>query len=312
MNKKIEILVIGAGAVGAYFGGRLAQAGASVSVVCRSDYDAVAGNGYQIKSIAGDFIFKPAQVCRDAADYQGKPDYILVTVKALPWIDVPAMIKPVIHPDATVFLLQNGVEIEPPLVETIPDIDLVSGIAYIGVTRRGDGIVEHEGGGTLAVGMYPPERPVSDKLKKLDELFAAVKVGCKVSPDIRSTRWCKLVWNAPFNPISVLGGGIDTRQIMDDPKLVELSERVMREVAAAGNACGARVPDKHIDDMLEYTRNFPPYKTSMLVDFENGRPLEVEVILGNAVRTAEAHGVDVPSLKSLYALLGSVNNNMEK
>lgn len=311
MSKKIEILVIGAGAVGAYFGGRLAQAGASVSVVCRSDYDAVVRDGYQIKSIAGDFVFKPSQVCREAADYQGRADYIIVAVKALPWIDVPTLLKPVVHADATVLLLQNGVEIESPLLEAFPNIDLASGIAYIGVTRCGDGHIEHKGSGKLTIGKYPAELQPSAKLCKLSALFESVNVGCEISSDIRSARWCKLVWNAPFNPISVLGGGIDTRQIMNDSKLVELSEQVMREVAAAGNACGACVPDEHVDNMLEYTRKFPAYKTSMLVDYENGRPLEVEVILGNAVRAADAHGVDVPHLKSLYALLNSVNNNMK-
>lgn len=311
MSKKTEILVIGAGAVGAYFGGRLAQAGASVSVVCRSDYDAVVRDGYQVKSIAGDFVFKPSQVCRDASEYQGLADYIIVAVKALPWINVPALLKPVVHPGATVLLLQNGVEIEAPVLKAMPEIELASGIAYIGVTRCGDGLIDHKGSGKLTIGVYPKEREPSSKLCKLAALFESVNVGCDISPDIRSARWCKLVWNAPFNPISVLGGGIDTRQIMNDPKLVELAEKVMREVAAAGNACGACVPDEHIGNMLEYTRKFPAYKTSMLVDYENGRPLEVEVILGNAVRAAEAHGVEASSLKTLYALLSSVNNNIK-
>jgi 2-dehydropantoate 2-reductase len=309
MSENIKILVVGAGAVGAYFGGRLALAGAEVSVVCRSDYDAVREHGYRVKSIAGDFVFNPQQVCRSAADYAGQADYILVAVKALPEINVAELVAPALHPDATVVLLQNGVEIEAPIQQAMPEVEFISGVAYIGVVRTGEGDLDHQGSGHLALGMFPPERPVSAKLQTLSELFKKVNVRCEISADIRVKRWSKLVWNAPFNPISVLGGCIDTKQMMDDSLLAELAENVMHEVVAAAAACGVLVPPEHVTNMLEYTRNFPVYKTSMLVDFENDRPLEVEVILGNAVRVAEAHGVPVPHLKTIYALLNSINNN---
>ena len=302
-----RILVVGAGAVGAYFGGRLAQAGAEVSVVCRSDYDAVSKNGYRVKSIAGDFEFKPHQVCHSASEYTGQADYIIVAVKALPEVEVVKLISPVLHPDTTVVLLQNGVEIEEPIRREIPEIEFISGIAYIGVTRTGNGNLDHQGSGHLVFGMFPPEKSVSPKLHKLCELFTTANVRCEITEDIRIKRWSKLVWNAPFNPISVLGGCIDTQQLINDPLLEELAEKIMYEVVAAAASCGVKVPPEHVQNMLDYTHNFPAYKTSMLVDYENNRPLEVEVILGNAVHIAETHNVSVPHLKTIYALLNCVN-----
>ena len=127
-----------------------------------------------------------------------------------------------------------------------------------------------------------------------------------VTPEVVTARWQKLVWNAPFNPISVLGGGVDTENILICPPSAQLARQVMTEVCMLAKASGHELAADIIDRNLTDTLRMKPYKTSMLLDFEAGRPMEVEAILGNAVRIAQRLGRSVPYLESLYGLLALI------
>ncbi len=308
-SNNLKILVFGAGGVGAYFGGRLAQAGAEVSVVCRSDYESVKKSGYRIKSIAGDFQFMPAQVCRSAADYQGTADIVMVTAKALPGTNVPELIRPAVSENTSIFIIQNGIDVEKDFAEAFPGTEIISAIAYIGVSREGNGNINHEGAGRLHAGVYPEGNP-SPRLKLLAELFEKTEIDCKVVSDIVLSRWIKLVWNVPFNPVSVLAGGVNTQEMVQNPELEQLCSEIMLEVCEVAKACGKELPPNMVEKNLNYTRNFPPYKTSMLLDYEHRRPLEVEAILGNVIRNADAKNVPIPHIRAIYALLLSVDRNL--
>ena len=123
--------------------------------------------------------------------------------------------------------------------------------------------------------------------------------------DIALARWQKLLWNLPFNPVSVLGGGLHTGELCDGGKIEALCLALMREVVAVANAVGVPLTEKMAQEQIEYTRNFPPYRTSMLQDYDAGRALEVDAIMGNAVRIAELNHVDVPVMRCCRALLES-------
>ena len=303
MNNKV--LIAGAGGVGAYFGGRLAQAGMDVSVLCRSNYEQVKKNGFEIKSIAGDFSFKPAGVYRSCSEYPDTADYLIVATKVLPEIDVVKIIRDAVKPGTMIVLIQNGIEIEPEIAEAFPDNELVSSIAYIGVSQLEGGRIEHQGAGRLKIGVY--EGGSSEKLNLLAANFSKVNVECEVVEDIEFSRWVKLVWNTPYNPVSVLAGGVDTKVISETKALEDLCIELMKEVCAVAKSRGIHLPEDIIEKNLDYTRGFPPYKTSMLIDFENKRPLEVEAIVGNVVRMANTEKVAVPRLEAIYALLKSVD-----
>ena len=303
MNNKV--LIVGAGGVGAYFGGRLAQSGMEVSVVCRSSYEQVKENGFNIKSIAGDFSFKPAGVYRSCLEYPDTADYLIVATKVLPEIDVVKIIKDSVKPGTMIVLIQNGIEIEPEIAEAFPDNELVSSIAYIGVFQSEHGEIEHQAAGRLKMGVY--RGGSSEKLDILGANFNKANVECEVVEDIEFFRWVKLVWNTPYNPVSVLAGGVDTKVISETKALEDLCAELMKEVCAAAKSRGIHLPEDIIEKNLDYTRGFPPYKTSMLLDFENKRPLEVEAIVGNVVRIANAEKVAVPRLEAIYALLKSVD-----
>ncbi|MFP5213997.1 MAG: 2-dehydropantoate 2-reductase [Acidobacteriota bacterium] len=308
MQQKPEVLVVGAGAVGGFYGGKLAQAGARVSVVCRSDFDVVSSSGFTVESVLGDFQFMPEKVLRDAADYGPHADVVLVATKVLPEVDVPRLIEGAVGPETAILLIQNGVEVEGPIAAAFPDNELLSGLAFIAVSRTGPGHIRHQDFGRLTIGRYPSG--LSERAELLAKLFESSGLPCDLVEEVVTARWQKLVWNAPFNPMSVLGGGVDTQTLLESPESASLILKVMEEVLNIASAVGHPLPPESIERNIEGTRALGSYKTSMLLDFEAGRPMEVEAILGNGVRAARRAGVPVPRMESLYALIQLVDGKV--
>lgn len=297
----MDVLVVGAGAIGGYYGGRLAQAGARVSVVARSDYSVVVREGIRIESPAGDFHFQPDHVLHKAEDLGRYPDVILVGLKVLEDIRPAEVLRGAVGPKTSLLLIQNGVDVERPVAEAFPDNEVLSGLAFICVHRTAPGCVCHQDYGRLVLGRYPEGN--SSTAEKLAEMFRRAGVPCEVTPNVVTARWHKLVWNAPFNPMSVLCGGANTSELLGHEETARLVRAVMEEVCAVASAAGHALPDDVVERMITDTRKMTPYKTSMLLDFEAGRPMEVEAILGNAVRIARRFGVHVPHMETLYALM---------
>ncbi len=301
----MDVLVVGAGAIGGYYGGRLAQGGARVSVVARSDYDVVLREGIHIQSPAGDFHFRPDQVVQRAADLGRFPDVILVGLKVLDSIRPEDILAGAVGLKTSIFLIQNGVDIEKPWAEAFPENEILSGLAFICVHRTAPGCVLHQDYGRLVLGRYPAGS--STMAEKLAEMFRRAKVPCEVTQHVVTARWQKLVWNAPFNPMSVLCGGASTAQMLAHEETTRLVRSVMEEVCAVASAAGHGLPEDVVDRMIADTRKMTPYKTSMLLDYEAGRPMEVEAILGNAVRAARRLRVPVPHMETLYALMCGID-----
>ncbi|WFP49382.1 2-dehydropantoate 2-reductase [Methylomonas sp. EFPC3] len=295
-----KILIIGTGAIGGFYGALLAQSGAEVSVVCRSDYETVSRQGFQIDSHAlGRWRFQPAQVLRRAHDYKDCADYLILCSKVVADIDRVNLIRAGLSDKTAIAFIQNGVDIEAELLAAFPDRVVISGLAYICCNRLAPGHIRHLAYGKLTIGaLTPDDAGLSERLR---DLFIAGGGDCEISHDIIASRWQKCVWNAPFNPLSVLSGGLATQAILQNQE--NFVGEVMEEVCRIAAACGHPLADDTVDINLERTRNMPAYKTSMLLDFEQGRPMETEAILGNAIRAAQRHRIECPRLQSLYALM---------
>ena len=310
MNSKTKILLVGTGAIGGYYGAKLSQSGAEISTLCRSDYSTVKEKGISVTSIQGDLHMTPAHVIKDAAEYPDIPDFIIIATKVLPDINIPEIIQKAVHPHTALVLLQNGIDIETPVLKAFPKNEIISGLAFICVTRTAPGVIDHQDYGRLVIGTYPSG--ITDKVKLLHSLFTSAGVSCEIDQDIIAARWKKLVWNAPFNPISVLAGGADTKAMLESKPTLNLVQHVMEEVLILAKATGHPLPEeivkKNIDDTLVMT----PYKTSMLNDYESRRPMEVEAILGNAVRIAHEHRISVPHIESLYGILSLADTGNTK
>ncbi len=304
-----SILIVGAGAVGALFGSALARQGARVSVVCRSDYDVVAREGYDITSpLLGNHRFQPHRVFREVAECDSPPDYLILTVKVLEGVDRVGLIRPAVGTGTAIVLIENGVDIEAEVASAFPDNELLSGLANVGVGRSAPGKVDHQMMGQLNLGRYPQGPSVwADRLAAM---FNAGGIACKVTESVVTARWQKAVWNATFNPISITGGMLDTAAMLGTPESTAFIRRTMEEVCATAAAAGHPMHPKLIEQLISITRDIPPYHTSMALDYKYGRPMEIEAILGNTVRAARKHGVSVPILETLYALTKMIESRV--
>ncbi|MBF0308548.1 MAG: 2-dehydropantoate 2-reductase [Magnetococcales bacterium] len=303
---RLRVLVIGTGAVGGYYGAKLAQTECEVAMVCRSDYHEVARHGLQVESIHGDFRVQPSLVLRNARDYPGIPDVVLITVKALPDLDPRELLSCTLGAESVILLLQNGIGVEEPWLQAFPQQPLISGLAFICAQKVGPGRVRHLCYGRLTLGQYPRGR--SARLDELVALFQSAGVVCNASEEILRDRWRKLVWNVAFNPISVLGGGLDTRRIMADAALRELAGSLMEEVRILAEAEGFPLPAEVVAVNLAETEKMLPYETSMLLDYRQGRPMEWQAILERPLRQARRRGLTLPRMETLLALLQALEN----
>ncbi len=297
-----RVLVLGAGAIGAFYGGVLARAGGEVSVVARADYDAVAADGYRIESTLGELSFRPAQLLRSAGEYRGEADYVLVALKLARGVDRAALLGPALAPGSAIVLVQNGIGIEDEVARAFPRHELLSGVAYAAVSREAPGRVRHHSKFTrLVLGCYPGG--ASDKAARFAELLKKGGSSCVVTEDIVGARWEKCAWNAVFNPISAIGGGLGTRDILSGEEQTAFVRAAIAEVCAVAAADGHPLAPGTPDTQVEGTRRMPNFVSSMGQDRLAGRPMETEALLGNAVRIARRLGVAAPRLEALYALL---------
>ncbi|MGY6276792.1 ketopantoate reductase family protein [Methylomonas sp. MgM2] len=297
---KDKILIVGAGAIGGFYGGLLHKAGADVSVVCRSDYDIVKRQGIAITSCdLGNWQFHPEQVLRDSAEFQGEADYLILCTKVTENIDRVGLISGAVSKHTVIVFIQNGVDIETELQAAFPENELVSGLAFICCNRLAPAEIHHLAYGKLTLGNLPGG--ISDRTRHLQQYFLNAGIECTLSADIVTSRWQKCVWNAPFNPLSVLSGGLPTLAILQNQEA--LVRRIMQEVCDVAAACGHPLPDDIVETNIQHTYGMPPYKTSMLLDFERRHAMETEAILGNSVRSAQRAGIPCPVLQTLYGLM---------
>ncbi len=297
----MNILVIGTGAVGSFYGSLLARQGADVSVMARSDYSFIREQGIDVHSetALGDYHFHPVAVLKPGEVPLNQPDYVLLCTKVVEGADRVGLLRSVVGSETRIVLISNGVEIEAAIRQAYPQQALISGLAFVCVSRIAPGKIRHQSEGRLVLGDFPSG--LSPETRALADVFGQSGIRCQATPDIITARWQKCVWNAAFNPLSVLSGGLDTASMLEtgQPFVRVLMEEICRIAAALGHPLSADL----VDRMIENTRAMPPYKTSMLLDFEAGRALETEAILGNAVRAGRRAGVSIPHLESVYALM---------
>jgi 2-dehydropantoate 2-reductase len=310
-----RILVFGAGAIGAVYVYTFMQAGAEVTAVCRSNYEAVKKKGFMMYSVRfGDVRFRPnvVSVAGEAAS-AGPWDFVVTCNKFFPGSSpsLSDMIKPVVGPSTAIVLIQNGIDIEAEVAASYPETPILSGVVYLPATQIRPGVIDYgasqkETLNRLEIGTYPASAPASHK--QAAEKFAALIQkgggGAEVYDDIQPRRWSKLVVNASWNPITALSLCSDADFLRSSPGAVDLVRNVMCEVVALAKAMKIEgvtedVAEKQLSRHRARTIGKEP---SMLTDVREGRPFEVEAIVGNTIRLAKKHGVKVPLLDALYAL----------
>jgi len=296
-----RVLVLGAGALGAFYGAVLARAGCSVAVVARSGIEEIRRVGYRVDSPLGDLSFKPERVLAAGEALDAPPDYVLVALKLVPGTDRIALLAPYRKEKPAIVLIQNGIAIEDEVAAAYPDQALVSCVAYAAASRESPAHIVHNSKFTrLILGPWPrgASRAAADRLADLVNTGGANAV---VTEDITGERWKKCAWNTVYNPISALGG-LGTRAILSGEEQTAFVRGAIGEVCAVAAADGYPLAPDTVEKQLAGTRSLPDIVSSMGQDWRAGRPLEIEPILGNVVRIARRLGVAIPRLEALYAL----------
>ncbi len=303
--------VLGTGAIGGYYGACLQRSGCEVHFLCHRDFDHVQRHGLRVDSVAGDFHLPQVYAYQRTQDMP-PVDVVLLGLKTTQnALLLPELLPPLLHPDTVILTLQNGLDIEPEIAAIAPQATILGGLCFICSNKIGPGHIHHLDYGSVLLGLFRPDgRPggTSPLLAAVAQDFAVAGVAVEVTPDLYMARWRKLVWNIPFNSLSVILDATTT-EMMAHPCSRQLAADLMAEVVQAANACGSAIaPDRTlpadtIDTMLAHTAAMKPYRTSMKIDYDEGRSLEVEAIVGNPLRAAQKVGVPVPRITMLYQQL---------
>jgi 2-dehydropantoate 2-reductase len=296
--------VIGLGAIGGYYGARLAAAGHPVHFVVRSELDHVRDHGLRVESPFGDLLVRDVAVTDDPSSVP-PVDVVLLAVKTTGTEGALRTLRALVGPDTIIVLMQNGLGVEAPIAAAHPANHVLGGMCFICSNKVGPGHIRHLDYGAVTLGEHVDDPAGAGITAAVDAVASDLEgAGLPVqrTENLVTGRWRKLVWNIPYNGLSVvLDAGTD--ELMADPSTRELVEELMHEVVVAAGRCGHRIEDDFIDYMLRTTDKMRPYKTSMKLDHEAGRPLEIDVIYGAPIAAARQAGFAMIRTAVLYEQL---------
>jgi 2-dehydropantoate 2-reductase len=296
----MKILVMGAGAVGAYFGARMRAAGEDVVLCARGEnLRAIRERGLDLTSIRGDLQIGVTATDnpRDFAPY----DLVLFCVKAYDTDAAAQAISGCLSAGGIILTLQNGVENEARLAAIFGRDAVMGGNARVGVEMVAPGRIVHMSTGHIDFGELDGRE--TDRARAIAEVFRRAGILGQLSADIMTLRWDKLIWNGAFNTVATL-----TRrrvgEILDDPESFNLLRTLMEEIAMVARAEGANISEDRIEAYIAHSqKNLRALKTSTQQDLERGKPLEYEALSGAVVRAARRHSISVPAVETIYALM---------
>jgi len=298
----MRIAVIGAGALGLYYGAMLQRAGNEVRFLLRRDHEAITTRGLTVTSPSGDFHLDSVAGYREPAA-MGEVDLVLVGLKTFANARLVELVRPLMRGDTAVLTLQNGLGNEEHLAEAFGAGRVLGGVAFLCSNRGEPGTVHHLGQGPIRLGEFAGG--LSERALAIAEMFNAAGVRCEAVADLAKARWEKLAWNIPFNGLTALTA-LPTDRLLAHASTRREIVSLMAEVIGAANAQGLSAPidaDSFIARMLELTEPMGDYHPSMMLDRLEGRPLELEAIYGIPLRMAAEKGVEMVRVRMLRALL---------
>ena len=295
----MKYAVIGTGAIGGYYGSKLARAGQDVHFLLRSDYEYVCEHGLYVESCDGSFHLNDIHVYRDVNDMP-VCDVVLVCLKTVNNHRLPALLTPLLHDRTLVVMIQNGIGVEQDVQAMFPKTALAAGLAFICCAKTEPGRVNHQCYGSINIANYscPDDSLVSTVV---DDFIAA---GIKAHQvEYNEARWKKAVWNMPFNGMTV---ALNTRTdlLLGFAPTRQLIYEQMLEVIHAAQQLGVKnIDESFADQMLTTTDQMTPYSPSMKLDYDYHRPMEIHYLYSRPIAIAAAHGIAMPKLAMLEAEL---------
>lgn len=293
---KLKYGIIGVGGLGGFYGGRLALNGNDVHFLFHSDYAFVKENGLRVDSVLGDFILPKVNAYSSPNDMP-ECDVVFVCLKTTSNSLLKEILPPLLHKDTVVILIQNGLGIEADLAKEFPQLSIAGGLAFICSSKVGPGHVSHQDYGALNIGSYSCTNTGILETVVSDFKNAGVKAHLV---DLNSARWKKLIWNIPYNGMTVVLNG-KTDELTTHPATRSLLREMMMEVIIASRVVGIKdyIADEVVDQMLEMTEKMTPYSPSMKLDYDFHRPLEIEYIYSRPLEEARKVGVEMPCVATI-------------
>ena len=297
-----QILFVGAGSVGGFFGAHLAKNNPNVSFLLRPrTLEVVKQNGLTIRSAGGSFTVRPP-VASDAQELP-KPDLIVLGVKAYDLDEVMDQIEPILTNKTVILTLQNGIDTEDRLIARIQRDCVVGGVAYIYSKIAEPGVIDHYKKGAVAIGELMGYE--SERLLAIRDLFASAGIPCHLSKDLRRSKWEKMCWNCVFNPITVL---IDDRvaKALDHPEMTGVIRQIVGECAAISAALKVPLPLDMPERVVKATQEIRDIHTSMYDDWRAGRRTEIDSLNGFIVEQGRKLGIPTPVNEALTAMIKTI------
>lgn len=295
-----HVAIVGAGAIGAWYGCLLQAAGIRVSVLARSDYDAVKSAGYRLIDASGDRHVVPHQVANDPHDI-GPVDLVIVTLKTTANHALGGLIRPLVDHRTVILTLQNGIGNVEELGQHFAPESILGGLCFVCINRTSPGVIENYLPGRIVLG--EPSGGVSSRLQSIVDLFTTAGVNASAANSLDEALWKKLCWNIPFNGLAIAAGGITTDKILANPSLTQFARALMDEIQAAAALKSIRISDPFLDSQFAVTTKMGAYRPSSLIDFIEARPVEVESIWGTPLRIMQSLNAPHSHLQSLYWLI---------
>jgi 2-dehydropantoate 2-reductase len=298
-NKKVRVAVMGSGAVGSYFGARLAAAGHDVAFMARGAHlEAMQKQGLKVKSIRGDLHIR--SLFTSAPEEVGPVDIVLFCVKSYDTEEAGKKLSPLMNEKTLILSLQNGVDNPDKIAKLWDKRRTLAGVVYIGARVSAPGVVEHSAEGRIVFGRLDGE--VSEQTKLIEQTFSTAQIPCAISTEIRKVLWGKLVWNTPFCAIACLTRAT-VKEILESGSLRELAVSCMEEVREAAKSQGFNLSPDLIAQTLKVSESLGDFKPSMLQDLEAGKPLEYEAFNGVVVELLRRAGKSAPINEIFYGSL---------
>lgn len=298
----MTIAIIGSGALGLYYGAMLQRSGQQVHYLLRRDFQAIHDHGLHVTSPAGDFHLPQVNGYTTVSEMP-QVDLVIVGLKTFANDQLESLIAPLLHSTSAILTLQNGLGNEERLAQLFGAQRVLGGVAFLCSNRGEPGYVHHLSQGMIRLGEF--SNSLSARAEQIATMFTQAGVHCEAVADLKKIRWEKLVWNIPFNGLCALTDHT-TDLLLNHPPTRQLVKSLMLEVITGANAQGLSSPidaEKFSQQLIAMTEPMNDYRPSMMIDRQQGRPLELEAIYAIPLDHASQHGVSMPQIAMLHSLL---------
>ena len=300
--REMKIAVVGSGAVGCYYGGMLAHAGCDVRFLMRADLAQVREHGLAIHTQGRTVAVPRVTACRTTAEI-GPVDLVIIALKATANAALEDLLPPLLGANTALLTLQNGLGNEEFLAARWGAERVMGALCFVCLNRTATGVIEHFDAGSISIGEF--RRPASARARAVAETFVSAGVESRAVENLVTERWRKLLWNIPFNGLSIAAGAtVDV--VLADDGLRKLARDLIAESLDAARRLGHEIPDEFADWQIERSYSMGAYQPSSMLDWQAGRPVEIEAIFGEPWRQGAGAGALMPRVEMLYQLLKKI------